>query len=139
MDHNQGETDLEKMLAHLQPILSKERYVYCILAYPQVPKASVWATIQEEEGLTLIMKQEDADRQALSYEGIWSRITLSVHSSLHAVGLTAVVSKQLAEAGISANIVAGYYHDHIFVQTEKAELACDLLQQIGGREEDGIT
>lgn len=138
MDHAQGETDIVKMLAHLQPILSEEKYVYCILDHVQTPDFPVWATIREQEGLTLIMKQEEADRQALSYEGFWSRITLSVHSSLHAVGLTAVVSKQLSDAGISANIVAGYYHDHIFVQTGKAELACALLQQLVRRKEVGI-
>jgi len=128
---NQGETDLTEMLANLQPLLSGERYVFCSLDYQHTPNFSVWASICEQEGRTLIMKQEEADCQGLSYEGIWSRITLSVHSSLHAVGLTAHVSRLLADAGISANIVAGYYHDHIFVQSELASLACEVLQQLG--------
>ncbi|MGB4405982.1 MAG: ACT domain-containing protein [Sphaerochaeta sp.] len=129
MKTNQGETDLRKMLANLQPILSEERYVYCFLDYQHTSDFPVWASICEQEGRTLIMAQEEADRQGLPYEGIWSRITLSVHSSLQAVGLTAHVSTLLADAGISANMVAGYYHDHVFVQAELATLACDLLQE----------
>ncbi len=135
METTQGETDLKKMLETLEPILSQERCVYCFQAYPFTPDFPLWASIREDEGLTLIMQQEDADRQGFSYEGVWRRITLSVHSSLHAVGLTAHVSRVLADAGISANIVAGYYHDHIFVQVESADLACRLLKQLQRREE----
>lgn len=138
MEIAQGETNLQKMLATLQPILSKERYVFCCIDYHQSLDFSVWASICEEEGRTLILTQETADLQGFSYEGLWSRITLSVHSSLQAVGLTAHVSKLLADAGISANMVAGYYHDHIFVQVESARLACDLLYQLGGGKESRI-
>lgn len=135
MQHYHGETDLTQMLGNLQPLLSEERYVYCFQAYPFVPDFPVWASISEEEGRTLIMTQAEADRQGFSYEGIWSRITLSVHSSLQAVGLTAIVSKILSDAGISANMVAGYYHDHVFVQAGFSAQACGLLQQLTRREE----
>ena len=56
-------------------------------------------------------------------------ITLTVHSSLDAVGLTAAVANKLTEKGISANVIAAYYHDHIFVQTEKAALAIEALNE----------
>lgn len=58
-------------------------------------------------------------------------ITLTIHSSLDAVGITAAVSTKLAEQGISANVIAAYYHDHIFVQAEKAELAIEALGKFG--------
>ncbi len=61
------------------------------------------------------MKQEEADLQGFSYEGVWRGITLRIHTSLHAVGLTARVSNLLADAGIRVNRVAGYYHEHVFV------------------------
>lgn len=138
MDLFQGETDLSNMLANLQPILSEESYVYCFNAHPFTPDFPVWAFICEQEGLTLIMTQERADLQGFPYEGLWRCITLTVHSSLQAVGLTARVSNLLAGAGISANMVAGYYHDHIFVQAELAEAALALLQQLSRREEPHI-
>nr|WP_275889019.1 ACT domain-containing protein [Desulforhopalus vacuolatus] len=67
----------------------------------------------------------------MKYEGVFKGITLTVHSSLEAVGLTAAISSKLAEKGISANVIAAYYHDHIFVQTEKAEMAMEALNEFG--------
>ena len=60
---------------------------------------------------------------------IFRLITLTVHSSLEAVGLTAVVTNKLAEHKISANVVAAYYHDHIFVPCEKAKKAMEVLRE----------
>ncbi|WP_229764900.1 ACT domain-containing protein, partial [Vibrio cholerae] len=40
---------------------------------------------------------------------------------------TAAFATKLAEHGISANVIAGYYHDHIFVQKEKAQQALQAL------------
>jgi hypothetical protein len=64
-----------------------------------------------------------------AFESVFSGITLTVHSSLDAVGLTAAVATKLAEYDISANVIAAYYHDHIFVQTEKSELALKALRE----------
>lgn len=57
-------------------------------------------------------------------------ITLSVHSSLDAVGLTAAVARQLATGGISCSVVAGYFHDRLFVPIDKADLAVNLLRDL---------
>ena len=81
----------------------------------------------EAEGLTLVITKDNADKAKLEYESVFKCITLLIHSSLEAVGLTAAVSTKLAENGISANVVAAYYHDHIFVQSVKAEIALDAL------------
>jgi hypothetical protein len=54
-----------------------------------------------------------------------------VHSSLEAVGLTAAVAGALTAAGISANVVAAFHHDHVFVPADRAEAAMaqlDLLR-----------
>jgi hypothetical protein len=53
-----------------------------------------------------------------------------VHSSLETVGLTAAFSTKLGEHGISANVIAGYYHDHIFVQSDLAKSAIDALHEL---------
>ena len=55
------------------------------------------------------------------YECKW--IQLEVHSALEAKGLTAAFSRALADSLISANVVAGFYHDHwIAVARVEAEL-----------------
>ena len=60
---------------------------------------------------------------------LFKLITLTVHSSLKSVGLTAAVTSKLAEYEISANVVAAYYHDHIFVPYEKAKKAMEVLRE----------
>jgi hypothetical protein len=90
------------------------------------------ASFQEDEGLSLILEQTAADKAGLIYESVFRGITLTVHSSLDAIGLTAAVVGELAEHGISANVVAASYHDHIFVPRDKAEQALKLLVALSG-------
>ncbi len=80
-----------------------------------------FALIREDEGLTAIRTHP---------EGEWARISLEVHSSLSAVGLTAALSKALAEADISANIVAALRHDHLFVPWDRREDAMGCLKAL---------
>ena len=88
----------------------------------------------ESEGLTLILSVEAAEKAQLAYESKFKQITLTVHSSLDAVGLTAAVATKLSSYGISANVVAAYYHDHIFVQSGKADEALLALKEFGAVE-----
>jgi uncharacterized protein len=123
-----GESDLDTILKSLKPVLHNGEYVFC-----QVPDNyafninDVVSIFRETEGLTIILPRMVADRLALSYSYISAWITLSVHSSLEAVGLTAAFSKALALAGISCNVVAAYYHDHIFVDIKDAQRAMQVL------------
>jgi uncharacterized protein len=102
-----GETNLMKLLSSIKPSLSDERYVFISSTVKQNDLASIepWALISEDEGTTLIIDKGKADSNNLSYQGVFKRITLTVHSSLEAVGLTAAVSTKLAEHGISANVM----------------------------------
>ncbi|MEH6650664.1 MAG: ACT domain-containing protein [Motiliproteus sp.] len=125
-----GETGLSKLLASMSPTLLEEEYVFCSIenaAYGDFKELRPIATFSESEGLTLVVPKALADSNALSYESVFRGITLTVHSSLDAVGLTAAVSTKLSEHGISANVIAAYYHDHIFVQAECAEQAMAAL------------
>ena len=125
-----GEKDLKKLLRHMSPALNEGEYVFCTLKnanYGDHADASPIASFREEEGLTLVLLKTDADNCGLPYDGVFKCITLGVHSSLEAVGLTAAVSGVLANNGIAANVIAGYFHDHIFVQAESAERAIGLL------------
>jgi len=127
-----GERDLEKLLTSMSPELMDGEYVYCTFQdaqYGDYSDLEPVVTIKEAEGLTLIVPKNKADDKCLSYESVFKGITLSVHSSLDAVGLTAAFSSKLAEHGISANVIAGYYHDHIFVRKELADKAVEALNE----------
>jgi hypothetical protein len=128
-----GETDLEKLLASMSPILMDGEYVFCSFQnaqYGDRPELGPFASCIEPEGLTLIVPRPRADANGLGYETVFKGITLRIHSSLDAVGLTAAVSAKLTEYGISANVIAGYFHDHIFVQSEHAEKAMTALAEL---------
>ena len=78
------------------------------------------ATVREDEGLTVVVEKDVADGAGFEYDFVAAMITLGVGSRLDAVGLTPVVHP-LAEAGISCNVMAGYFHDHLFVPVDRAE------------------
>lgn len=127
-----GETDLEVLLQSMSPVLDDGEYVFCSLpegaSYDHLEPV---AFIREKEGISLIIPENTASKNNIPSETVFKCITLTVHSSLDAVGLTAAVSSKLAAAGISANIVAGYYHDHIFVQASQADKALQALKEFG--------
>ena len=126
-----GETNLQALLANLRPRLRSEAFVFTTIpegAYGDLPELAPIASFREAEGLTLVLLQERADRRGLPYAGTFRCLSLQVHSSLEAVGLTAAVSTRLAEHEISANVIAAYFHDHVFVPSGDAERALDLLR-----------
>ena len=128
-----GETNLEKLLASMAPELMDGEYVFCTFPnarYGDYQDLEPVAAINESEGLTLLIPKSKADEKNFAYETAFKGISLSVHSSLDAVGLTAAFSSKLAVHGISANVFAGYYHDHIFVQSELAQSAVEALKEI---------
>ena len=125
-----GETDLKKLLANLSPLLDSREYVFCTFkdsAYGDYAELQPIASFLEDEGLTLVIPRDRADKEGISYQSIFKRITLNIYSSLEAVGLTAAVSTLLAEQGVSANMIAAYHHDHIFVSAADAERTVALL------------
>lgn len=129
-----GETNLIKLLASMKPVLLEQEYVFCTIEgaqYGDYAEISPLASYLESEGLTLLVSRDNAQQANLTYESVFKCITLTVHSSLEAVGLTAAVSSKLTEKGISANVIAAYYHDHFFVQAEKADMAIAALNEFG--------
>ena len=116
----QGERDLGKLLAGLTPTLSDDRYAFEATDRAALD-ADMFALVREEEGLTAIR---------VSPSGGWARISLGVYSSLDAVGLTAALSRALAAAGISANVVAGLNHDHIFVPWDQRHDALRAVEDL---------
>ncbi|MDF4462288.1 ACT domain-containing protein [Vibrio parahaemolyticus] len=126
-----GITDLDELLRSMSPKLMESEFVFCTVSgvLADYVDLNPVATFIESEGLTLVLEKSAAAKAGLSFDGTYSQITLTVHSSLEAVGLTAAVASKLASKGISANVIAAYYHDHIFVQSGKAEAAVSALEE----------
>ena len=123
-------TNQFKELKNLNPVLLEDEYVFCTFLssiYGDHSKLDPIASINEKEGLTLVVKKEIAKFNNLEFKDTFKCISLNLISSLTSVGLTALISKALADNEISANIYAGYYHDHIFVPLERASDAFKLL------------
>lgn len=124
-------TDLDILLKSMSPEIIEGNYVFCTVNGALLDYLSLEpiATFHEKEGLTLVLEEHKAAKAKLDFDTVFNLITLSVHSSLEAVGLTAAFATKLASYGISANVIAGYYHDHIFVQKDKADAAINALKE----------
>lgn len=122
-----GETDLDLMLANLAVSRRPGTFVVASVLGPIGLGDGVHAMISETEGTTVVTEREAAVRNGwdVSFEGAW--LTLEIHSSLAAVGLTAAVSRALAERDIACNVLAGFYHDHLLVPVADAERAIEAL------------
>ncbi|WP_035803335.1 ACT domain-containing protein [Kitasatospora mediocidica] len=136
-----GEKDLRKLLSGMRPELNPGRYVFGFVesggqgsgegSGGSVPAGVVpVVSVAEPEGLTLVVRLEEAEAAGLRYDFVAGWITLRVHSALEAVGLTAAVAQRLTEAGLSCNVVAGFHHDHLFVPYERAAEAVALLEEL---------
>jgi len=104
-------------------------FVFCtIVEGGGIPAVNPLLTFREREGTTLVLRREEAEAAGLSHQFASRLITLTVHSSLEAVGFLAAVTARLAEAGIAVNAVSAFYHDHLFVPEHRADEALGLLQ-----------
>ena len=123
-----AESDLKVLLATMEPVLHPDPYGYAAWsggALPIVP----FATVAEAEGLTVIALLSQMRAAGMVSEP-WARISLTVHSDLAAVGLTAAFAGALGREGISCNVVAGYHHDHLFVQWDRRDDAMAALREL---------
>lgn len=126
-----GEKDLSTLLKTMKPILNDGEYVFCTIKdLEQISQSEIISFFKEEEGITIILEKQVADKHQLDYSFIAAWITLKVHSALEAVGLTAAFSAALTKENISCNVVAGYYHDHIFVDKKDAAKALSVLKKL---------
>lgn len=123
--------DIAQLLANLEPALNPGIYAFIVApSGVQIPPDQIIASIREPEGLSLVIPEQLARNLELpvAYSAAW--ITLTVHSDLSAVGLTAAFSGALGEAGISCNVIAGVHHDHLFVPADQSQQAMTVLARL---------
>ncbi|MCF2863344.1 ACT domain-containing protein [Pseudoalteromonas sp. Cnat2-41] len=125
-------TDLHTLLANLEPQLQPQEYVFCCVPglLSDYTQLNPLAAFSEKEGMTLVLEANAAQQAGFDSATTYRQITLNVHSALDAVGLSAAVADTLAAADISANIIAAFYHDHVFVPSNKAGQALSALQAL---------
>jgi hypothetical protein len=134
--HMAGETSLVTLLRSMSPQLNAGEYVFCTLHDSQLPAGlELIGSFREQEGLTVILERRHAEKAGLHFDYVAAWITLNVHSALQAVGLTAAFATALGQAGISCNVIAGYYHDHLFVGQADAERAMAVLRDLAANAE----
>ena len=122
-----AETNLAVLLRTMEPVLFPMPYGYAVWAGP-VPFAP-FATVAEAEGVTIVALLSDISAAGMTWDP-WARISLTVHSDLEAVGLTAAFAGALGRVGISCNVIAGFHHDHLFVQWDRRADAVAALKAL---------
>ncbi len=113
----------------MQPVLHEQAYGFVSVSGIS-PTTKPFAVINEGESTTIVDQTTALNDAGFGVAVEWARITLQVHSALEAVGLTAAFATTLGNHGISANVIAGYHHDHIFVQWDKRHKAMEALHQL---------
>lgn len=118
----------------MKPALDPREWVFCCVdrSFP-IADAPPLLTFRENEGVTIVVERSVADEYGLDYTFLSSRITLRVHSDLASVGFTAAVTAELAKHTIASNVVAGFYHDHIFVPIERGAEALRVLEDLSAQ------
>jgi hypothetical protein len=127
-----GERDLARMLASLDAERRVGTFVFVTGNWPDLRPVAL-ATIEESEGTTYLVRTDDARRAGAPAELEMAWLTLRVWSALESVGLTAAVSRAMAERGIACNMLAGYHHDHLLVPADRADDAMLVVRGLSSR------
>jgi hypothetical protein len=122
----------------MKPEMQEGIFAFCTISREKETPAVLrpLLTFREQEGTTLVIRCEEAESLGLPYHFASRLITLTIHSSLEAVGFLAAITARLAQAGISVNAVSAFYHDHLFVPVDRADEALALLQKMSMPESD---
>jgi len=134
MKTSKAKSNIDELLEGMDPKLLPERYVFASVGTAIADQLDFTPEMKfvEEEGVTLILREADALEANIPHEFTCHKITLRVHSALEAVGFMAAISNKLMQVGVPCNVVAGYYHDHLFIPVDKVETAMQALRELAG-------
>jgi uncharacterized protein len=123
-----GQKNLAEVIKSLKASCDNIEYGFAAVQNNKISiDDQVFCTVKENEGFTIIADKKYFETNGIKYDCPFAKLTIETHTSLDLIGLTAVLSKKLADNNIPANIIAGYYHDHIFVPYELRQKAIDLI------------
>ncbi|MGY5879987.1 MAG: ACT domain-containing protein [Candidatus Thorarchaeota archaeon] len=127
-----GYKELSFLLKNMEPTHVPDSYIFATVSEEilEILGSAPRLVFREDEAITVIVTKEIAEANSLSFESIWGLITLTVHSDLEAVGFLAKITSVLAEAGITANTVSAFYHDHLFVPEHRVADTLSLLRNL---------
>lgn len=129
-----GDTDLARMLRTLDVDVREGGWTLLTRTAPDAAlDAQAAARISEREGITYVVPEAFARAQGEAPAFVAAWLSLRVHSALDAVGLTAAVSRALAERGIACNVLAGFHHDHLLVPAARRDDAIAAIRTLRGR------
>jgi hypothetical protein len=123
----------------MAPTIDPATFVFCTVPSKGGLPAGVSPRLafEEAEGLTLVLRQEEAERLKIPHSFPSKMLKIAVHSSLEAVGFLAAMTSALAARGISSNVVSAYYHDYIFVPEVRADEALGILRDLSHSAREG--
>jgi hypothetical protein len=131
-----GATDLTEILRALRVERRPEEVTVLTVPDGTAPAlgVGVLALVAEAEGTTVVATVAEAERRGwpVDFRAAW--LTIAVHTSLEAVGLTAALSTALGEAGIACNVLAGHHHDHLLVPADRADDAIAAIERLSGQD-----
>lgn len=130
-----GDRHLSTLLASIDARLQPGTYVFCPLGPGTTIPDAAWAQMlfREPEGTTVVLTSDDAAALGLTSEFACEWIVIGANSDLAAVGFMAAISTTLADAGLSANVVSAYHHDHVFVPAGRGPDAVAALEALQRR------
>lgn len=131
-----GERDLGRILATLE--VRQREGIFVFVTVPPgepLPDISIAGMVSEVEGTTLVVSRDAAEAAGMAWEFEAGWLTLTAHTSLEAVGVTASLSTALAVRGIPCNVMAGFHHDHVLVPLDRVEEAIDAVTVIRAQRE----
>ncbi len=123
-----GETDLTKLLAAIDVVRRPGSYVYVVRGPGEPAPDEVVAMIDEAASISYVVSADSSAAGDGHFRAAW--LTLTVNSSLDGVGLCAAVATALVARDIPANVLAGFYHDHLLVPEELADQAIAAIHTL---------